>query len=102
MIVVSALEAVESVAVTVLTLFVPLSSMVAGVCTRVTVPAGTSSSVMVTTLSSVVPAVTPSGKVPNDSLTLSPSSSTSSAVAAKVKLFSVSPLAKFTLSGTPL
>ena len=57
---------------------------------------------MVTVASSVVPAVTPSGSVvPKLSLTLSPSSSTVSWAAVKTKVFSVSPLPKVTLGGTP-
>ena len=55
-----------------------------------------------TTVSLVVPADTRSGSVlPKASRTLSPSSSTVSCVAEKVMLFSVSPLAKVTLDGTP-
>ena len=60
-----------------------------------------SSSVMETTLSFVVPAVTPVGSVPKVSLTDSPSSSTPSEAAAKEKVFSVSPLLKVKLVGTP-
>ena len=62
---------------------------------------GTSSSVMEMVVSLVVPSVTPVGRVPKVSFTLSPSSSTLSEVAVKVKLFSVSPLLKVTLAGTP-
>ena len=48
------------------------------------------------------PSVTPAGKVlPKVSFTDSPSSSTVSAVAVKVKVFSVSPELKVTLAGTP-
>ena len=54
-----------------------------------------------TTVSLVVPSLTPVGRVPKVSFTDSPSSSTVSAVAAKVKVFSVSPLLKVTLAGTP-
>ena len=55
-----------------------------------------------TTLSLVVPSETPVGRVlPKASLTDSPSSSTVSAVAEKVKDFSVSPELKVTLAGTP-
>ena len=66
-----------------------------------TVTAGISSSVMETTVSLVVPAVTLSGRVPNPSLTLSPSSSTLSAAAAQGMSLAVSPLLKVTLPGTP-
>ena len=62
---------------------------------------GTSSSVMETTVSLVVPSVTPVGSVPKVSLTDSPSSSTESDAAVKVKDFSVSPELKVTLAGTP-
>ena len=65
------------------------------------VTAGTSSSVMDTTLSLVVPAVIPVGSVPKVSFTDSPSSSTLSEAAAKLKVFSVSVLLKVTLVGTP-
>ena len=67
-----------------------------------TVTCGSSSSVMVTALVAGVPAVTPVGSVaPKLSLTLSPSSSTVSVSAVKTKVFSVSPLPKVTLGGTP-
>ena len=56
---------------------------------------------MLTVLVAVLPAVTPSGGPPNARATLSPSSFTWSSVALKVKLFSVSPLWKTTLAGTP-
>ena len=50
----------------------------------------------------VVPSVTPAGRVlPKVSLTDSPSSSTVSAVAVKVKDFSVSPALNTKLAGTP-
>ena len=64
---------------------------------------GTSSSVMETVVSLVVPSVTPVGRVsvPKVSLTDSPSSSTCQQVAVKVKVFSVSPELKVTLAGTP-
>ena len=71
---------------------------------KLTVTEGTSSSVMVTVASSVVPAVTAIGvvgSVPNSSFTDSPSSSTLSVSAVKTKVFSVSPLLKVTLLGTP-
>ena len=70
-------------------------------CSKLTVTDGTSSSVMETTAWLVVPALTPDGNVPKVSFTLSPSSSTSSAVAAKVMVVSVSPELKVTLAGTP-
>ena len=63
---------------------------------------GASSSSIETTVSSSAPAVTRSGRVPKVSFTLSPSSSTESSVAEKVKLFEVSPLSKVTELGTPL
>ena len=59
---------------------------------------------MVTVASSVVPAVTVTGvvgSVPKLSLTDSSSSSTASVSAVKTKVFSVSPLPKVTLGGTP-
>ena len=65
-----------------------------------TVTPAVSSSVMLTV--AVAPAVTPSGIVPKPSATLSPSSSTSSAAALKVKDFSVSPAWNTRLPGTPL
>ena len=68
---------------------------------KLTVTDGTSSSVMLTALVAGVPALTPSGSVPKLSLTLSPSSSTVSVSAVNVKVFSVSPLPKVTLGGTP-
>ena len=81
---------------------VPPSATVYVPCSKLTATDGTSSSVMVTVVSSGVPALTrASGMEPNPSLTLSPSSSIVSCVAEKVMLFSVSPLWKVTLSGTP-
>ena len=56
---------------------------------------------MLTTVSSVVPAVTRAGRVPNSRVTFSPSSSTVSAVAWKVKVLEVSPALKVTEVGTP-
>ena len=58
---------------------------------------------MDTTVSLVVPSVTPVGRlsVSKVSFTDSPSSSTVSAVAVKVNDFSVSPELKVTLAGTP-
>ena len=57
---------------------------------------------MLTTASLVEPLVTPVGRLdPKVSFTLSPSSSTVSCAASTVKLFSVSPLLKVTLAGTP-
>ena len=58
---------------------------------------------METMASTMYPALTPSaGGLPNPSSTLFPSSSTSSGIAVKVKLFSVSPALNVTLAGTPL
>ena len=68
---------------------------------KATVTDGSSSSVIETVLSFTLPALTPVGIVPKVSFTLSPSSSTVSAVAAKVKLLEVSPVLKVTLVGTP-
>ena len=48
-----------------------------------------------------MPELTRVGSVPKASLTFSPSSSTVSSVAMKVMLFSVSPLLKVRLLGTP-
>ena len=52
------------------------SSTVYAACSKPTFTSGTSSSVMVTTVSLVPPADTPAGSVPKVSLTDSPSSST--------------------------
>ena len=49
----------------------------------------------------LVPAETWSGRVPKLTLTLSPSSLAVSCIAEKLKVFSVSPLLKTTLGGTP-
>ena len=68
---------------------------------KLTFTPGTSSSVMLTVVSEVVPAVTRSGRVPKPSLTDSPSSLSVSWIAENVTVFSVSPLAKVTLVGTP-
>ena len=54
-----------------------------------------------TTVSLVVPSLTPVGRVPKVSFTDSPSSSMVSAVAVKVKDLEVSPELKVTLAGTP-
>ena len=71
-------------------------------CPKLTVTAGTSSSVMLTVVSSGVPALTrASGMEPNPSRTLSPSSSSVSCVALKSKDLDVSPLWKVTPDGTP-
>ena len=71
-------------------------------CSKLTVTEGTSSSVIETTASLVEPSATPAGReLPKPSLTLSPSSLSSSAVALKVKDFSVSGLLNTTLAGTP-
>ena len=67
-------------------------------CSKATVTDGTSSSVIETTLSFTVPSEMPVGSVPKVSLTLSPSSSTLSAAAAKEKVFSVSAAAKVRLA----
>ena len=56
---------------------------------------------MVTTAWTVVPVLTLSGSVSNPSVSSSESSSMSSCSAVKMKDFSVSPLAKSTLAGTP-
>ena len=56
---------------------------------------------MLTAVSSVAPALTPVGSAPKASFTLSPSSSSVSAVAAKSKVLDVSPALKVTLAGTP-
>ena len=56
---------------------------------------------MLTVVSFGEPALTLAGSVPNPSLTLSPSSSTASAVAVKSKVFEVSPELKVTVAGTP-
>ena len=70
-------------------------------CPKLTVTAGTSSSVMLTVVSLGVPALTSGGRVPKPSFTLSSSSSSVSWVALKVNVFAVSPLLKVTLAGTP-
>ena len=62
--------------------------------------AGSSSSLMLTVVVRVEPALTPGGNVPKDSLTFSSSSSMVSSVALKEMVLDVSPLAKVTLSGT--
>ena len=57
---------------------------------------------IVTTASSVLPALTPVGRVfPKVSFTLSPSSLSWSWVAVKRKVFEVSPALKVILGGTP-
>ena len=66
-----------------------------------TVTCGSSSSVMLTVVVEVVPAVTPLGGVPKPRATVSSSSSTVSSVAAKAISFDVSPLLKVTFCGTP-
>ena len=58
---------------------------------------GPSSSVMLTV--AVAPAITRAGSMPNPSSTLSPSSSSGSWVAEKVKVRSVCPVANVTLAG---
>ena len=78
------------------------SSTVYVPCSKLTSTLGTSSSVIVTTASSVFPALTPVGRVfPKVNFTLSPSSSTLSEAAVKVMSTSVSPALKVTLAGTP-
>ena len=63
-------------------------------------PASSSSS-MLTVVVTVVPTLTPAGRlVPKPSSTLSPSSSMVSCVAVKVIVFDVSPVSKVTLPGT--
>ena len=56
---------------------------------------------MLTIASLVEPFVTPSGRAPKVSFTLSPSSSTLSDAAVKEIVSSVSPDTKVTLGGTP-
>ena len=56
---------------------------------------------ILTVASSVVPALTLSGRIPKESFTLSPPSSKLSSTAVKVKVFSVSPAENVTLAGTP-
>ena len=81
---------------------VPPSATLYADCSKLTVTCGSSSSAMATVVSSGAPGAHPrSASVPKASFTLSPSSSTSSAVALKVMLFSVSPLLKLTVAGTP-
>ena len=65
-----------------------------------TVTPATSLSVMETTVSLMVPAVTPVGRAPKVNFTRSPSSSMVSSVAVKVKVFEVSPDSKVTELGT--
>ena len=57
---------------------------------------------MDTVASSTLPADTPLGSVPKPSFTDSPSSSSASSVAAKVKVLLVWLAVKVTLAGTPL
>ena len=78
----------------------PPSGAVYVAAAKLTVTAGTSSSVMFTVAWVGLMAKAPVGMLPNPSLTLSSSSSTVSWVALKVKVFSVSPLFKVTLVGT--
>ena len=71
-------------------------------CSKLTSTLGTSSSVIVTTASSVFPALTPVGRVfPKASFTDSPSSFSLSEAATKAISASVSPALKVTLAGTP-
>ena len=57
---------------------------------------------MVTTVSLVVPSVTPGGRGPRLMLTFSPGSPIRSEAAENIKDFEVSPELKVTLVGTPL
>ena len=77
------------------------SATVYAACAKLTVTAGSSSSVMETVAPPVAPALTPGGSVPKASVTLSPSSSTVSSAARKVNDFSVSVAPNTTLAGTP-
>ena len=80
---------------------VPPSGTVYASAPNDTVTCGSSSSVMVTTVSAVAPSDTPSGRfVAKASSTLSPSSSSASAVAVKVIVCDVSPSLNVTLNGT--
>ena len=87
-----------------LTVTVPPSATVYVDCSNSTsTSAGRSSSMMEITVSSVVPSVTPSGRVlPKVSFTDSSSSSMVSAVAVKVNVLEVSPELNTTFAGTPL
>ena len=69
-------------------------------CSKLTVTEGTSSSVIETVASFVVPALTPVGRVPKPNFTDSSSSSTSSSVAVKTNVLSVSPALNVTPAGT--
>ncbi len=79
----------------------PPSAAVYVALSKFTFTAGTSSSVIDTVLVDVVPAETPVGSEPKARATLSSSSSTLSAVAAKVNVFSVSEAPKVRFAGTP-
>ena len=81
------------------TVAVPPSAAVYVLAPNWTVTSGSSLSVMLTVVSSVAPAVTPVGSAPK--ATLSPSSSSASAVAAKSKVLDVSPALNVTVAGTP-
>ena len=59
-------------------------------CSKLTSTEGTSSSVIETMASPVEPSLTPAGRESKPSFTLSPSSSSVSSVAVKLKVFSVS------------
>ena len=83
------------------TVTVPPSATLYVPCPKLTVTAGTSSSVIETTVSLVDPSLTPVGRFPKPSFTLSLSSSSVSWVALKVIVFAVSPGAKLTFVGTP-
>ena len=73
------------------TVTVPPSATLYEVAPNDTDTCGSSSSVMLTVVSLGVPALTSGGRVPKVSCTLSPSSSTVSCVAEKVKVFGGSP-----------
>ena len=83
------------------TVTVPPSATLYEVAPNDTNTCGSSSSVMLTVVSVGVPALTPAGRGPKVSFTLSPSSLALSWVALKVKVFAVSPDANVTLEGTP-
>ena len=82
-------------------LYVPeLPSPMVSAASETETPASSSSS-MLTVVVTVVPTLTPAGRlVPKPSSTLSPSSSMASCVAVKVIVFDVSPVSKVTLPGT--
>ena len=84
------------------TVTVPPSATLYEPCPKLTVTAGTSSSVMLMVVAPGAPALSAaSGREPNTSCTLSLSSLSVSCVALKSKDLDVSPASKVTLSGTP-